>query len=319
MTTAMVIGSLLSRAGAHAQTPTDLAAGRQLFVEALADEEHGRFAEALAKYKRVLSIKDTANIRYRIGSSLEHLGKLVQAVDAYAATVKVGMASGTSADAEVARAAQARVDALAPKLAHVTIRLPSSSPPGAEVAIDGEPAAPQALVDVPLDPGSHVVTATAPGVRAFRAAIDLTEGARMDVPVVLEMGPVAAPPSPSPPPPPPAGSPYRTIGIVTASAGGVLLVGGVVVLALRSSAIGKLHDACPDDRCPASQRDDLESTRDRAKLEGPLGVTLVATCVAAAAAGVVLVMLGGSEKKTALRLAPVPASRGATLTLGRSF
>ncbi|HSO38758.1 MAG TPA: hypothetical protein VLT33_39785, partial [Labilithrix sp.] len=123
MTTGMVIGSLLSSAGAHAQTPTDLAAGRQLFVEALADEEHGRFAEALAKYKRVLSIKDTPNIRYRIGSSLEHLGKLVQAVDAYVGTVKVGMASGTSADAEVARAAQARVDALAPKVAHVTIRL----------------------------------------------------------------------------------------------------------------------------------------------------------------------------------------------------
>jgi hypothetical protein len=317
MTTGMVIAALLCGGRARAQAPADLAAARQLFADALADEEHGRYADALAKYKRVLAVRDTPNIRYRMGSSLEHLGRIVQAVDAYGAAVKVGTASGTPADAEVARAAQLRLDALAPRVAHVTLRLPTPPPAGAEVAVDGEPTT---LKEVPLDPGTHVVTASAPGAQPFRQQLDLTEGARVDVPIPLDV-PITDTTPPPPPPPPPASepAPYRTAGVVTAVAGGVLLASGVVVLALRSSAIGTLEDACPGGKCPESRRSDLQSTHDRAEIEGPIGVALVATGVAAAGAGVVLMVLGGSEKKTALRIVPVATPTAGMLTLGRSF
>jgi hypothetical protein len=43
----LVAGSLGFAPEALAQSSSELAAGRQLFVEALADEEHGRFAAAL--------------------------------------------------------------------------------------------------------------------------------------------------------------------------------------------------------------------------------------------------------------------------------
>ncbi len=299
------------RAHAQTQTPADLAAGRQLFVEALADEEHGRFADAVTKYKRVLTVRDTPNIRYRIGASLEHMGKLVQASESYAAAVRGGNASGSSADGEVARAAQARLDALSPKIAHLTVRL-DAPPPGAEITVDGEPAAAQqGAAELAVDPGAHVVAATAPGSRPFRASVDLTEGARAEVPVVLEpLAPAAAETKVT------TTHPYRTVGVVTASAGGLLLVAGVVVLTLRGGAIADLKDACPGGACPSSQRDDLQSKHDRAQTEGPLGVALVGAGVAAAAAGVVLMLLTGSEKATTARLVPAPIAHGGMLTFG---
>lgn len=314
----LVAGALVCSGRARAQSPAELAAGRQLFVEALSDEEHGKFAEALGKYRRVQVIRDTANVRYRIGSSLEHLGKLAQAVDAYAVAVRLGTEGRTgpssAADVEVIRAAQARLDALEPKLAHVALRLPSAAPPDAEVTVDGEPVPPPSLADLRIDPGAHVVAATAKGARPFRAQINLPEGARVEVPIVLEA--VAMEP---PPPPPKEAPPYRTIGIVTGAAGGVLVVGGVIVLALRSSAIGTLHDACPDGNCPAAREQELTGTRDRAKVEGPVAIALFATGAAALGTGVALLLMGGGERKTAGRLVPAPIAHGALLTFARGF
>jgi len=313
---ALVCGSLLCGAAARAQAPADLAAGRQLFVEALADEEHGRFADAVAKYKRVLSLRDTPNIRYRIGSSLEHMGKLVQAIESFTVAVRIGTAAGTPADAEVARAAQARIDALAPKVAHVALRLPAPAPAGADVTVDGEPVAPRSLADLPLDPGTHIVTATAPGAQPFRSSVDVTEGARVEVPLLLAPAADASPPGT---PPQPVTHPYRSAGVVTAAVGAVLLVSGGLVLALRSSAIGDLERGCPSGACPASQRDDLQSKHDRAQTEGPLGGVLVATGIAAAAVGVVLIVLPGKDTRSETRLAPAPATHGGMLTLVRRF
>lgn len=322
MVIGLAAGALFLGNPVRAQTPADLAAGRQLFGEALADEEHGRFAEALLKYKRVQAIRDTANVRYRIGSSLEHLGKIAQAVDAYAAAVRIGTEgrSGptSGADAEMVRAAQARLDALGPKVAHVALRLPSPAPADAEITVDGEPVPPQALADLPVDPGSHVVAATAKGARPFRAQINLPEGARVEVAILLEAIVV----EPPPPPPPAEGPPYKTIGIVTGAAGGVLLIGGVIVLALRSSAIGKLKDACPGGNCPADREQDLTATRDRAKIEGPVAIALLATGAAALGTGIALFALSNPRPRAttaATRLVPVPITNGAMLTFARAF
>lgn len=314
-TVALALAWLCCAGRAHAQqaqTPAELAAGRQLFVEALADEEHGRFADAVTKYKRVLVIRDTPNIRYRIGASLERLGKLVQASESYTAALRAASPGGASADGEVARAAQTRLDAINPRIAHLTVRM-TASPAGTEITVDGEPTAVEGVAELAVDPGAHVVAATAPGTRSFRASVELIEGGRADVPIALE--PLVSAP-PAPPAPSVATHPYRTAGIVTAAAGGVLLIGGVIVLTLRSGAISDLKVACPGGECPASQRDALESKRDRAQTEGPLGVALVGTGVAAAAAGVVLMLLTGSEKGTTARVVPTPIARGAMLTFG---
>lgn len=315
LATAVVTGPAAFGGEAFAQAPAELAAGRQLFVEGLADEEHGRFAAALDKYKRVQEIRDTVNVRYRIGASLEGLGKIARAVEAYAAAVKLGTEGGT--DVDVVRAAQGRLDVLRPRLAHLSVRVPAPRAADAEILIDGEPAAGEALADVAVDPGSHVVTATAKGARPFRAQVNLAEGERTEVPVVLEP---TAPQAPEPvtAPPAPTGA-YRTVGVVTGAAGGLLMIGGAILLALRSSAISSLNDACPDGICPASREQELRDTRDRAVVEGPVGVALLATGAVALGTGIVLFTIAGSDTKAATRLVPSPVAQGAMLTLARGF
>jgi hypothetical protein len=297
---------------ARAQSPEELAAGRQLFVEALADQEQGRFAAALEKFRRVQRVRDTVPVRYRLGSALEGLGKIALAVDAYASAIRLG--NSTNAEPEVVRAAQARVDALSPRHAHLTLRDPSGSLADAEVSVDGERVDPQALADLPVDPGTHVVTATAKGARPFRAPVTVSEGARLEVPITLE--PVAPPPPPAPASD--SSSSLRTIGIVTGAAGGALVVGGLVVLALRSSAISDLKQSCPNGNCPAEREQELRDTRDRAVLEGPVGVALLVAGAAAVGTGIVLFGMSGSGSRSA-RLVPSPSSNGAMLTFASGF
>src|SRR5690606_35829747 len=118
-----------------------------------------------------------------------------------------------------------------------------------------------ALGGVRLDPGPHVVTLTAKDGRSASARVTLTEGGRAEIPIGLE------PTSPA------VGdaaverrgpSSVRTIGIVTAGAGGALVIGGAVALALRGSAISELNESCPEGNCPASRERELRDTRDRA-------------------------------------------------------
>jgi len=316
---ALLTGSLARAGSASAQPSPDLAEGRQLFVEALADEEHGRFAAALEKYKRVQAIRDTVNVRYRIGAALEGLGKVARAVDAYSAAVKLGVENGT--DPEVVRGAQARLDVLRPRIAHLVVHVAPQAFGDVEVQVDSEPVAPQALGDVAVDPGPHVVTASAKGARPFRAQITLSEGGRAGVPVVLEPLVAEAPPPPPPPPPPSSdrAATYRTIGLVTGAAGGVLVLGGAIVLVLRSSAISKLHDSCPDGNCPASQEQDLTSTRDRALAFGPIGGVMLAAGALAVGTGIVLFTVAGRDTPTATRIVPSTTAQGAMLSLVRGF
>jgi hypothetical protein len=314
---AILAGSLARASGASAQASGDLTEGRQLFGEGLADEAHGRFAAALEKYKRVQAIRDTVNVRYRIGAALEGLGRIARAVDAYDSAVKLGVDNGT--DAEVVRGAQGRLDVLRPRIAHLLIHVatPSVLGPRVEVQVDSEPIATQALGDVAVDPGPHVVTASARGARPFRAQITLSEGGRAGVPIALELE-VAPPP---PPPPPSAGSAatYRTVGVVTSVAGGVVMVGGAVVLLLRSSAISRLHDDCPGGSCPASREQELTSTRDRALAFGPLGGVMLAAGAVALGTGILLFTIAGRDTTAVTRIVPAATVEGAMMNVVRTF
>jgi len=311
LATASLAASLFVGSTARAQSPEELSAARQLFVDGLADEEQGRFAAALEKFKRVQRVRDTVPVRYRLGSSLEGLGKIVLSVEAYTSAVQLGTSSG--AEPEVVKAAQARLDALTPRLAHVTLSVAPRFSADAEVAIDGERVAPKSFADLPLDAGTHVVTATAKGADPFRTQVTVSERGRLEIPIALE---------PTPPPVlPPAETPSSlpTIGIVTSVAGGVLVVGGLVFLALRSSAISELNEACPGGKCAADREQELRDTRDRALWQGPVGATLIIAGAVGIGTGLLLFGIGGQDKKQAARLVPAPTSHGAMLTVAGGF
>lgn len=291
---------------ARAQTPQELDDARRLFTEALADEQEKRFDVALGKLRRVQAVRDTVSIRYRIAACLEGLGRLREARAAFAA-IGDGAAQAAGDDAETARSAAARAADLDGRIPTLALRL-SARASGAEVRVDGQPVALEALAQpLALDPGEHVVDATASGASPFRSRVTLAERARVELTVPLD--PIAAPPpSASVVAPPPEDGTKRTWGVVALAGGGVLVSASVVTLLLRNSDIAELNRSCPGGTCAASREAELTSLRHRALLEGPLGAAFGIAGVAAAGVGLYLMLSPNGG--------PAPARGGMSVFVG---
>jgi hypothetical protein len=144
---------------------------------------------------------------------------------------------------------------------------------------------------------------------------------------------------PSPPPPAPLEPrPAPVIETPAPGAGrspvpGWLAIGGgaafvaasAILLVVRADDIAALDRACPGGRCPpGADANDLESTRTRALIEGPLAVACGVAGVAAAGIGLVLVESARGQGASATRVpaarwAPLVAPGGAGIALAGSF
>jgi hypothetical protein len=295
----VVHGVVLAESVARAQAPAEpvadpLVGARALFAEALQDEQSGRPADALEKFKQVRSVRDTASIEYRIGSCQEALGQLLAACASYQMAAALGK-SGDPESLAVAGAASARVDALSRHLARLTLVTPGGLPPSTEVRLDGAALAPSSLGNpVWVEPGHHTVTAMAENAAPFQTEIALGEGAEMSLKVSLAAPRPGAASDPGAAPEGAArgGASGSTIaGGIAVAGGAALVLGSAVLLVVRASDIAKLDDACPHGQCPpGSNVSALESTRSRALVEGPLALGCGIAGVAAAAVGLYLVV-----------------------------
>ena len=315
----LVAASALSSAS-RAQAPTspprneaELAAARQLFAEALHDEQEKRLDVALDEFRRVRDVRDPAPVEYRIATCLEGLGRLADALATYDAAIR--LTEGDPAAADVAAGSRERIDALSRRVAHLQLALSARAPPDAELRVDGRP---QRSGDIVLDPGSHRVEATATGAPPFRSDVALPEGGRISLTVPLD--PSAAPPSTPPrapdqlPTSPGEGSTTATWGWVGIGAGGALLAAAVTSLVLRESDIRTANRDCPGGGCVGSIDGEALSATNRARIEGPLGFGLGAAGVVAAGLGVYLVARAPG-RASALSLVPTAFRDGAGLVL----
>jgi hypothetical protein len=292
----VVLASVLAAPGASAQqgtppaahTEAELGAARALFGEALHDQQEGRLEVALGKFRQVREVRDTAAIEYRIGTCHEGLGRFASALAAYQAAVRLG--EGDAGAADVVRVARERAEAVGKRAASVMLRVSSGASRDADVRVDGVREELASLeAPVPIDPGKHVVTATARDAPPFRMEIAVPEAGQVALNIPLD----------PPPPPPPeakavsekhADSGSRTAGWISIAAGGFLVAGSVATLILRQVDINKLNSACPAGQCSSNaDQGDLQSTRSRALIEGPLAGVFGVAGVLAAGVGVVLV------------------------------
>jgi hypothetical protein len=292
--------------------------------------QQGCYSAALEKFQRVAAVKETPPVRYRIGTCYEGLGRRAQAFASYQATVRLGEGEPQSSD--IVQAARARMDALSKRVARLTLTLSSDAPPEAEVRIDGENVG--ALRDaVPLEPGSHVVTASAPGRAPFRSELALYEGAEASLVISLDSAAPPAQPAPAAETraqtqavqdrgnaePVPASS-WRTLGWVALAGGGALLVGSTVVLVVRHVDIVALNSDCPKGICPiGANRDDLNATQSRALAEGPIGVTLGAVGLVAAGLGVYLLATSNPSSSPNAGITPVAWRDGGAVAAWGTF
>ena len=291
------------------RTDAELAAARQLFAQALHDEQEKRFDVALDGFRRVREVRDTAPVEYRIATCLEGLGRFAEALSAYDSAVR--LSEGDAAAADVAAGSRERLDALSKRVAHLSLTLSARAPSDAAIRVDGKV---QRSGDIVLDPGSHRVEASATGAAPFTSDVALPEGGRLSLTVALD--PAVVPPA-SPPAPDErrdVPSPAPTWGWISLGAGGVLLAGAVTSVVLRESDIRTANRICPGGACNGSVDGDALSATSRARIEGPLGYGLGAAGVLAAGLGVYLIVTTPGRAST-LSVVPVASREGAWLEL----
>ena len=231
----VVLFALLAPGQLLAQTPpadeaatepsaADVATARELFKDAAALAQEGKWEEALDRYQRSMALRPSPLTRYSIAVAQSHTGRLLEASE----NIRTFFHEATPDLQPYVQPAEDLLRSIEPRIARLTIRIPGD-PRGARVLIDGQEL-PLAAVGVErlINPGKHRVEATVPGHAPFFEQLDLTNGASKTVLVTLSRDVTTAPAAGSAPPSDSSGRRSSMTGKILVGAGGtVFVVGGV--------------------------------------------------------------------------------------------
>jgi hypothetical protein len=230
--------------------------------------------------------------------------------------------------------AEGRIAALEPKLSRLVVALAAGADaPGLEVRLDGAVVDRAALgTAVPVDPGEHVVVASAPGKKRWEAKVVV--GAEADRKTVQVPGleteavvPVVVPATataratatataarsgsaPAPATTAPAATAAPIAGWVVGGAGVVAIgVGSYFGLSAKSKHDEARNEHCPDGYCDATA---AQLSRD-ARSRGWVSTALFGVGLAAVGVGTYLVVTGTT------RVEPVAAAGGGGVRIGGAW
>jgi hypothetical protein len=271
---------------ASSQTEQDRSLARAFAVQADEKASAGQLDEAIALFRKADALVPAPSLKLAVAHLLVQKGKLVEAQElmqdiARSPPVALEPAPWTRARAEAAAAAAA----LAPRLCRLEIHLrgaPDGSSP--RVTLDREPLA-AASLGVPrvVDPGTHQIDVELPGFKLASQSVELAEGQRLKITIALEALPPPSskrkdpPPESSsaiflnPAPPPSSPTPPGTRANQGLLWGGLAVTGvfalsGTVTGLLAQRRADDLRTQCPDNRCPLSLKEDVDSARSLATL-----------------------------------------------------
>jgi hypothetical protein len=234
------LDALAIESTAHAQAGNDKAAAEALFDEGrklMADQQ---YAEACTKFEASQRLDPGVGTMLNLADCYEKSGRTASAWAEFRETISAAHKAGS---AERERVARQRVQDLEPKLSYLTIVPWQGQQVG--VSRDGVAIDPGVLgTAIPVDPGTHVIAASAAGKRSW--STDVVVGAHADrvsvsVPILPDEAhePQLTAAGEVPPPQPQAaakpstasaspGSTQRVIGVVAAGVGVVGVVVGSV-------------------------------------------------------------------------------------------
>lgn len=218
---------------------------QELFDQGMALMQEGKFAEACPKLEASNKAEWAPGTTINLADCYERIGRLASAWALFLeCEPHFRNRNPPDSRADIARQ---RADSLYPKLSRIDISVPA----GVEVAglvikRDGDPVdASQWGTGLPVDPGKHVVEASAPGKKTWRWEADVgAGGATVSVPVpALEDDPTAGPA-----PPAPGGEPgmplQKKIALGAGAAGVAGLALGGVFGGLTLGAVGDADRSC---------------------------------------------------------------------------
>lgn len=285
-------------AGPALAAQADEAAAEALFLEGRRLLEQGKYEEACAKLAASQKASPAVGTLLNLGECYERLGKTATAWAVFREAIEAGERAGRPDRAALART---RADALAPKLARMTVSAPKVE--DLVVRRDDVPLEAAALgVALPVDPGEHRVEAAAPGRRPWSGVVTAVAGETVEI-SIPELERDASAPAASED----DGATMRTLGLV---AGGVGLVGLGIGTFFGLSARSKWHEA-QEQHCVGTICDP-EGGRlaEEAKSSGNVATVAFVLGGAAIAGGIALVLLAPSRPDGVRVDARVAASPG---------
>jgi hypothetical protein len=307
----------------------DSASAEALFEEGKKLVAQKKYAEACPKFAESNRLDRGAGTLIHLADCYEKTKQTASAWATYKEAASAAQALGRS---DWEKLANKRATALAPTLAHVTIRVTEPADK-IEITRDGNVVSQASFgIALPVDIGTHSLEAAAPGRKPYKSSFTIKkdgENADVTIPKLDEdekAPPVVATPTPAPTPAPATpshdkdkegGSSQKTIGYIVAGVGVVGLgVGAVTGL----MAIGKNNDAkklCPDSGACADKSG--VDANDSAKSFGTISTIGFIAGGVALAAGAALVLTAGPSKTGSIKLVPDAGPKSAGLGVVGAF
>jgi hypothetical protein len=313
----------------HAQSSgRNPAAAQALYDDARQLVKAGKFAEACPKFKESYRLDPGGGTLLNLADCYEKQGATALAWTTFKEALAVAQRDGRNDRIEFANQHLTALDA---RLARLTVHVPDSARvPGMTVSLDGAPLGEAAWgVAMPVDPGSHVIRAEAPGKQPFSTSVDVPSKAgqqEVDVPKLADASgsAPAAGTSTAPAGTVPPAAETETKGSATATVGWIVGGAGVAAIGVGSyfglHAISRWNDR--QSQCKQGCTTSAKSAGDDANQAATISDVAFGVGAAALAVGVYLVLSshGGkasaAHEAAALRIAPAAAPGGAGIAIG---
>ena len=197
---------LLSAGSALAQTnASDAAIAQSLFEEGRKLMNEKKFPEACPRLERSYKLDPAPGTLLNLAVCHEAIGKTATARNEYLDTVTMAKRDNRR---DRLTFAQQHLKGLEGKVATLTVT-DQTREAGLEWRLDGIKVGVESFgIALTIDPGTHVIEATAPGKIAWKTSVDVTksgEAKTLEIPALVNAPVVKEPPPPPPPPqnPPP--------------------------------------------------------------------------------------------------------------------
>lgn len=263
-----------------------------LAKDAKAHYDRGEWAEALELFEQAEAQAHSPVLVLYAARCHRNLGHLVRARALLEKVANEELTPNSPSPFVNARNdARADLSALLPRIPKIAIdrsRVPNTW----KIQIDGEP---RQSSSVEVDPGAHLVTATADGTERFREEVEVAEGATATVTIVETATTPSPVPSPDPGPtqPPSGGEPGGSSiadyapGLSLLGVSVVTLAVGVIMRVIAIQNVNDVKERCVEGSC---LRED-ETVIDDAVTFQTISTVLFAVGGAAMATGIVLLIV----------------------------
>jgi hypothetical protein len=260
----------------------------------------GDYTAACARFEESQHLDPAPGTQLNLGDCYEKAGRTASAWNAFVAAKAAAERAGQASRAEEANR---RATSLEPRLSRIVITV-VTPPPGIELRLDGNPLGALVSLGIPIDPGPHVVSATAAGYAEWSQRVEIARDAPSRTEVRVELVEAATPP---PAPVAPGRPRGRRVSLLTWTLAGASVVALATGIGIDVAAYGDYRDCRDRGTCI----DDAEVNRiERRMLVGDL---LIGAGIASAAVGVTLYFLRDRDDRR-LQVGVDPRSRTLQVT-----